>query len=70
MQNRLAELALARRREESTMELAKLPGINHLLLHATTGEIAEYGGLADKNVAVEVISVLIDWLGRTVPADQ
>ena len=68
--DRLAELALARRREESTMELAKLPGINHLLLHATTGEIAEYGGLADKNVAVEVISVLIDWLSRTVPADQ
>ena len=68
--DRLAELALARRREESTIQLAKMPGINHLLLRATTGGVAEYSRLSDKNVASEVISVLTDWLARTVPPDQ
>ena len=68
--DRLAELALSRRREESTIQLAKMPGINHLLLRATTGGVAEYSRLSDKNVASEVISVLTDWLARTVPPDQ
>ena len=68
--DRLAELALARRQEESTTKLAKLPGINHLLLHAITGGIEEYSRLTDKNVASEVISVLTDWLARTVPPDR
>ena len=68
--DRLAELALARRQEESTTKLAKLPGINHLLLRAITGEIEEYSRLTDKNVASEVISVLTDWLARTVPPDR
>ena len=68
--DRLAELALARRREESTIELAKIPGINHLLLRATTGGVEEYSRLNDKKVASEVISVLTDWLARTVPPDQ
>ena len=68
--DRLAELALARRRKESTIQLAKMPGINHLMLRATTGGVEEYGRLSDKNVASEVISVLTDWLARTVPPDQ
>ena len=68
--DRLAELALARRRKESTIQLAKMPGTNHLMLRATTGGVEEYGRLSDKNVASEVISVLTDWLARTVPPDQ
>ena len=68
--DRLAELALARRRKESTIQLAKMPGINHLMLRATTGGVEEYSRLSDKNVASEVISVLTDWLARTVPPDQ
>ena len=68
--DRLAELAFARRRKESTMQLAKMPGINHLMLRATTGGVEEYSRLSDKNVASEVISVLTDWLARTVPPDQ
>ncbi len=67
--DRLAELALARRRKESTIQLAKMPGINHLMLRATTGGVEEYSRLSDKNVASEVISVLTDWLARTVPPD-
>ena len=63
--DRLAELAYARRRKEATMELARLPGINHLLLRATTGEIDEYSQLPDKNIAAEVINTLTDWLNRT-----
>ena len=68
--DRLAELALARRRKESTIQLAKMPGINHLMLRATTGGVEEYSRLSDKKVASEVISVLTDWLARTVPPDQ
>ena len=68
--DRLAELAFARRRKESTIQLAKMPGINHLMLRATTGGVEEYSRLSDKNVASEVISVLTDWLARTVPPDQ
>ena len=68
--DRLAELALARRRKESTIQLVKMPGINHLMLRATTGGVEEYSRLSDKNVASEVISVLTDWLARTVPPDQ
>ena len=56
--------------KESTIQLAKMPGINHLMLRATTGGVEEYGRLSDKNVASEVISVLTDWLARTVPPDQ
>ena len=68
--DRLAEIAEARRRRESTVEVAKLPGINHLLLGSPPGNVDEYLQLLDQQVAPEVIAVLDDWMSRTVPADR
>ena len=65
--DRLAELAQARRRRESTVEVAKLPGINHLLLPATTGAVDEYSQLSGRRVSPVVVSALSDWIGRTLP---
>ena len=56
--DRLAEMALARNRRESTVDVTKLTGINHLLARAATGDVDEYGQLAVKQVASEVTSAL------------
>lgn len=66
--DRLAELLEARRRREATLEVARLPGIDHRLLDASAGAIDEYSQLLDRRVSGEVIAALTDWLDRTVPA--
>jgi pimeloyl-ACP methyl ester carboxylesterase len=40
-----------------------VPGVNHLLVPATTGEFDEYATLADKNVSTAITDALIVWLG-------
>lgn len=62
----LEQLARARRR--GTVEVAKLPGINHLLVPAQTGSVDEYGTLADRTVSASVTSALASWLQKTMPA--
>jgi hypothetical protein len=39
-----------------------LPGINHLLVPAKTGEVSEYGTLADRTVEPEVAAKIAAWL--------
>jgi dienelactone hydrolase len=63
--DRLADLARARRRKVET-ELAKVPGVNHLLVPATTGRVEEYGSLSDKRVAPAVSSLIAAWLTRVM----
>jgi pimeloyl-ACP methyl ester carboxylesterase len=41
-----------------------VPGVNHLLVPATTGEANEYPTLADKNVSMAVTEALITWLNE------
>ena len=65
--DRLGELARARKREVS-VEVVRLDGINHLLVAATTGEVDEYAELAGKTVSSDLLSVLTDWLSKTLPA--
>ena len=65
--DRLAELALARTRRESTVDVTKLTGINHLLARAATGDVDEYSQLPDKQVASEVTSALTTWLSDKLP---
>lgn len=38
------------------------PGVNHLLVPATTGLVDEYGSLPDKNVSAPLTDALITWL--------
>jgi uncharacterized protein len=58
---RLAELGRARDRKVAT-ELTTIPGINHLLVKATSGEVSEYGSLPDKMVSPEVARLIADFV--------
>jgi hypothetical protein len=46
------------------VDVVKVPGVNHLLAPATTGEVDEYATLADKHVSSAVSSAVVDWLKR------
>jgi pimeloyl-ACP methyl ester carboxylesterase len=59
----LAELARARKKA-GPVELLHLPGLNHVLVPATTGEVSEYSALTDKKVAPAVGAAIIDWLKK------
>ena len=60
---------LARTRKNAPgVELVKVPGINHLLVPATTGEVGEYGDLKDKHVSEAVTGALVSWLNKTLSA--
>ena len=50
------------------MELLIIKGVNHLLVPAVTGEVAEYGELTNRNVSTDVVSALSAWLTRTFAA--
>jgi pimeloyl-ACP methyl ester carboxylesterase len=63
--DRLAELARARRRKVDT-ELVRVPGVNHLLVPATTGSVEEYGTLTDPRVSPAVTSAIGTWLSRVM----
>ena len=60
--DRLVALASARTRRESTVEVVRLAGLNHLLVPATTGSVDEYARLTDKQVSSEVVAALTEWL--------
>jgi pimeloyl-ACP methyl ester carboxylesterase len=60
--DRLEKLATARTRSESTVEVARLEGLNHLLVPATTGDVDEYARLGDRSVSAEIVAALTDWL--------
>lgn len=61
--------ALAKKVSKSkSIEVVTVKGVNHLLVPATTGEVTEYGTLADRNVSKDVTKSLTDWLARALPA--
>ena len=43
-----------------------VPGVNHLLLPAVTGEPDEYDTLVSGSVSPAVISALVTWLNQPV----
>lgn len=58
--------ALARKRKNTaSVQTVKLPGINHLLVPATTGEIEEYNVLTDRHVSPAVVNAIAVWLRTT-----
>jgi hypothetical protein len=63
--DRLADLAL-KRKNASAADVVKVPGINHLLVSATTGESSEYGDLKDKHVSEAVTTAIVTWLNKTL----
>ena len=61
--DRLAELARARKKNPG-VEVKHLPGLNHLLVPATTGEVSEYTTLATKTVAPAAANAVVEWLKK------
>jgi pimeloyl-ACP methyl ester carboxylesterase len=61
--DRLAELARARKKSPA-VDVKHLPGLNHLLVPATTGEAAEYGTLSTRTVAPAVADAIVEWLKK------
>jgi alpha-beta hydrolase superfamily lysophospholipase len=57
---KLAELARARKNRVE--EVVHLPGVNHLLVPATTGEVQEYPRLKDRTISEKASAVIADWL--------
>ncbi len=65
--DRLEALAKARRRSPPTA-VVRVPGVNHLLAAATTGAVAEYVSLQEKQVSPLVVAAVGDWLKTTFAA--
>ena len=59
-------LALATARKNSPpVDIVKIPGVNHMLVPAATGEEDEYASLPDKHVSRAVTQALVEWLKKT-----
>ncbi len=61
----LAQLGRAREKAQPTESIA-LPGLNHLLARATTGEVAEYGSLTERAVSSAALLEISSWLKKTL----
>ena len=61
--DRLEALALGRKRKAAPLtKKVLIPGVNHLLVPATTGEVAEYASLPVKTISPVVATSLVEWL--------
>ncbi len=60
----LATLARARKRKVAT-DVVRVPGVNHLLVPATTGEVSEYASLSAAEVSPDATSAIAKWLTAT-----
>jgi pimeloyl-ACP methyl ester carboxylesterase len=63
--DRLEALARARKNAPPP-EVVKVPGVNHLLVLATTGEVHEYATLQEKQVSRQVTDAIATWLRKTL----
>jgi fermentation-respiration switch protein FrsA (DUF1100 family) len=60
-------LALAQgRKKKVDVQLLKVPGINHLLVPAKTGEVSEYPSLGQADVLPAVPAGVGAWLAKTL----
>ncbi len=65
----LASLSAARKKQPaSDTSKVVVPGVNHLLVAATTGDIDEYVSLPSRTIAPGVVDAIAGWLDRTLPA--
>jgi pimeloyl-ACP methyl ester carboxylesterase len=59
--DKLAQLARARK-GKAPVEVLHLPGVNHLLVRASTGEVSEYATLKEKQIVPEVAAKIAEFL--------
>ena len=64
---KLAELARARKRKVS-VDVASIPGVNHLLIPAKTGDVDEYVILPDKKVSPAATAAIGTWTAKVLSA--
>jgi len=60
--NKLGDLARARKKDAGPAEIVHVPGVNHLLVPAPTGDVQEYPTLADRTVSPEIAAAIVRWL--------
>jgi pimeloyl-ACP methyl ester carboxylesterase len=63
--DRLVAIAQARK-PTASVDVVKLPAVNHLLAMAVTGEPDEYDKLPAKHVSADVSTAVVDWLKKTL----
>ena len=64
--DKLAEFARARN-TKAAVEVVKVPGVNHLLVPAKTGDVAEYGSLGpDAKVSPQVTSAITSFMTKAL----
>jgi pimeloyl-ACP methyl ester carboxylesterase len=69
--DRLEALSTARGlRTPNATRKTVVPGLNHLLVPAKTGEVDEYQSLPIKTVAAEITDTLVTWLKDVLPAKK
>jgi pimeloyl-ACP methyl ester carboxylesterase len=62
--DRLLQAAAARKKNPGA-DAVTIPGVNHLFVPAATGEVDEYGTLADRSIDPELPRAIAEWLHRT-----
>ena len=66
----LAKMARARR-SKALVEVVKVPGVNHLLVPAKTGEVSEYATLGqDVQVSPQVTKAIADFMLKALPTSR
>jgi pimeloyl-ACP methyl ester carboxylesterase len=63
--DRLEALAKSRKKD-AVSEVVKVPGVNHLLVPAKSGELDEYTALHDEHVSPAVTGAITTWLKKTL----
>ncbi len=63
--DRLEVLSRARK-NAPPVEVVKVPGVNHLLAPAATGEVDEYPSLKDKRISPAVAQAIASWMQKTL----
>ena len=65
--DKLADMARARKGTKAAVEVVKVPGINHLLVPAKTGDVAEYASLGpDAVVSKQVTAAIASFLSKAM----
>ena len=69
--DKLAAMARERRGDKVPVEVVKVPGVNHLLVPAKTGDVSEYGTLgADAKVSPQVTGAVAAFLTKVLKGEQ
>ena len=68
--DQLAALARARR-TKAVVEVVKVPGVNHLLVPAKTGDVSEYGTLGtDAKISAQVTSAIAAFMTKALATSR